>query len=68
MTDVDFYTALVACYSYCADKNARRAICGRCPLLHSERPCEYVLKDEIRKRLIIARKERAKGYQQLEFV
>ena len=64
MTDIDFYTALQICFT--ADKEHKR--CDRCPLLRSERPCEYVVRDEIRHRLILSRQERASGFKQLSMI
>lgn len=64
MTDIDFYTALQICTA--ADPKHRK--CGKCPLLHSEQVCEFVLREEIRNRLILARQDRSKGYTQLSYL
>ena len=64
MTDIDFFTAMQICFT--ADPQHKR--CEKCPLLHSDRACEYVLRDEIRHRLILARQERSAGYKQLSLI
>lgn len=64
MTDIDFFEAMQRCFT--ADPQHKR--CGTCPLLHSERACEYVLRDEIRHRLILARQERSNGFKQLSLL
>lgn len=64
VTDIDFFTALQICMT--ADPEHKR--CERCPLLRTDRPCEYILRDEIRHRLILARQERAKGFKQLSLI
>lgn len=64
MTDIEFYTALTLCMT--ADQKHKQ--CGKCPLLRSERNCEYVLRDEIRHRLILARQDKHNGFTQLSFI
>ena len=64
MTDIEFYTALQICMT--ADPQHKR--CDKCPLLHSERACEYVIRDEIRHRLILARQDKTNGYTQLSYL
>lgn len=64
MTDIDFFTAMQICFT--ADQEHKR--CEKCPLLKSDRACEYVLRDEIRHRLIMARQERASGFKQLSMI
>ena len=64
MTDIEFYTALTLCMT--ADPKHKQ--CGKCPLLHSERNCEYVVRDEIRHRLILARQDKHNGFTQLSFI
>ena len=64
MTDIEFYTALQICMT--ADPKHKQ--CGKCPLLHSERACEYEIRDEIRHRLIKARQDNRNGFAQLNFI
>ena len=69
MTDIDFYEALMRCVSadsLCYQRRDKK--CSHCPLIGSERPCEYVVIDEIRHRLIMARKERSAGFKQLSLI
>jgi hypothetical protein len=69
MTDVEFYESLVRCVtadSLCHDRRHKR--CAACPLVTSERPCEYELIDEIRHRLVMARQESANGFKQLSLI
>ena len=64
MTDDDFYEALQRCFM--VEPKYKR--CGSCPLLHSERNCEYVMKDEIRHRLVLARQAKRDGFKQLSLI
>ena len=64
MTDIDFYTAL----QICMVANPKYRQCVKCPLLHSEQVCEYVLRDEIRRRLIRAKQDKSNGFTQLSYL
>ena len=64
MTDKEFYTAIGLCYE--VEPKYRR--CKKYPLLHSDRNCVYVLKDEIRHRLIQSRQDETNGYKQLTLI
>ena len=69
MTDIDFYETLMRCVtadSICYQRREKK--CNLCPLLNSERPCEYEIIDEIRHRLILARQDRANGFKQLSMI
>ena len=55
MKDLDFYDTLMRCFE--VDPEYRR--CEKCQLLNSKRVCIFEMKDEIRARLIRARREAA---------
>lgn len=64
MTDLEFYDTLMKCYEI--DPEHKR--CSKCHLLHSRRPCVFEMKDEIRRRLIRARREEAEGFRQISMI
>lgn len=60
MEDLTYYAAMQRCYGI--DSKDRR--CGSCPLLH-EINCELRMKEETRRRLIMARQEEHREGRQL---
>ena len=64
MTDLEFYDTLMRCFEI--DRDHKR--CDKCVLLNSKRVCIYEMKDEIRARLIRARREDANGFKQISMI